>query len=473
MLGQCVYVGRTVECLGIRSQVDAVLASNTHLHCGVIGEATKIVVRSRSSRLFWLVQMSTEMWEFAPDGEIYYEKLLNRLLRVLIDKWSESSVTHSVTIIAFSRSFYDANQLPDGFDPTKPPFSDPRRQGFGPGCGAPGINMANGYGPTIHVDPVSGRYYEDFYKVVVMNFVGPDWSRLLLLLKKEFTSYYETHRWRTPEELSPAHYDICRCPKPVITTNGEGTMPDNPDVEDSACEDLYVKWTKLPSGVPSRAKDGNILEAINVTLNVLDKHYMDRDLSRTGQGIVMMTAGCSIFNVNRKLAEITEQRMMDNGVEYSSVSRVQIHPLVASVFLPLPARISKSFVAALTQTLDFVLDDERIADGCGIGYGLGIDQETSTNKPRTKLRGHRRSPSANARLLRERWQQRGYKQLIHRRVPVFVRIIHDGLIWIPGYDYDRKGDDVANVAAAEALFQEVCSAIEARCCENTGESVSL
>ncbi|POM77155.1 Hypothetical protein PHPALM_5503 [Phytophthora palmivora] len=79
------------------------------------------------------------------------------------------------------------------------------------------------------------------------------------------------------------------------------------------CDDLYVKWTKLPSGVPSRAKDGNILEAINVTLNVLDKHYMDRDLSRTGQGIVMMTAGCSIFNVNSKLAEITEQRMMDNG----------------------------------------------------------------------------------------------------------------------------------------------------------------
>ncbi|KAG7398457.1 GATOR complex protein depdc5 [Phytophthora boehmeriae] len=91
MLGQCVYVGKTVECLGIRSQVDAILANHTHWGCGVIGDATKIVVRSRSSRLFWLVQMSTEMWEFAPDGEIYYEKLLNRLLRVLIAKWSESS----------------------------------------------------------------------------------------------------------------------------------------------------------------------------------------------------------------------------------------------------------------------------------------------------------------------------------------------------------------------------------------------
>ncbi|CAH0485256.1 unnamed protein product [Peronospora farinosa] len=317
MLGQCVYVGRTVECLGIRGQVDAILTSNTRLYCGVIGDATKIAVRSRSSCLFWLVQMSTEMWEFAPDGQVYYEKLLNRLLQVLIAKWSECSVSHSVTIIAFSRSYYDADQFPDGFDPRRPPFSDPRRQGFGPGCYVPGVNMAQGYGPTIHVDPLTGRYYEDFYKVVIMNYTGPDWSRLLELLKKEFASYYEKHRWRTPEEFSPARYEICRCPKQkrevskIAKANAE-------DFEDS--NEKYVKWIKLPSGVPSRAKDGNILEAINVTLNVLDKHYMDRDLNRTGQGIVMMTAGCSIFNVNSKLAEITEQRMMDSGVGMDMIS---------------------------------------------------------------------------------------------------------------------------------------------------------
>ncbi|CAI5708267.1 unnamed protein product [Peronospora destructor] len=261
--------------------------------------------------------MSTEMWEFAPDGQVYYEKLLNRLLQVLIAKWSESSVSHSVTIIAFSRSFYDADQFPDGFDPNRPPFSDPLRQGFGPGCYVPGVNMAHGYGPTIHVDPLTGQYYEDFYKVVIMNYTGPDWSRLLQLLKEEFASCYEIHRWRTPEEFSSARYEICRCPKRKREVSKTATV-DAEDFEDS--EEMYVKWLKLPSGVPSRAKDGNILEAINVTLNVLDKHYMDRDLNRTGQSIVMMTAGCSIFNVNSKLAEITEQRMMDSGVGMDMIS---------------------------------------------------------------------------------------------------------------------------------------------------------
>lgn len=122
--------------------------------------------------------------------------------------------------------------------------------------------------------------------------------------------------------------------------------------------------------------------------------------------------------------------------------------------------------------LDFVLDDERIADGSGIGYGLGIDQETSTTKTRT-IRGHRRSPSANARMLLERWQQRGYKQFIHRRAPVFVRVIHDGLIWIPGYDYDRKGDGAASVTATETLFHEVCATIESQCGESPEGNVSL
>ena len=56
-----------------------------------------------------------------------------------------------------------------------------------------------------------------------------------------------------------------------------------------------MQWTVLPHGVPARAIDGNMLEAINVTLNIFDKHYMDRDLYRAGQGIVMITAGCSVY----------------------------------------------------------------------------------------------------------------------------------------------------------------------------------
>jgi hypothetical protein len=49
--------------------------------------------------------------------------------------------------------------------------------------------------------------------------------------------------------------------------------------------------------VPSDAVSGNVIEAINTTLNMLDKHYIDRDLNRTGNSIVMISAGVGIFKV--------------------------------------------------------------------------------------------------------------------------------------------------------------------------------
>lgn len=321
MVGKCVYVGKTVACLGVRSQVEGLLASNRELSCGVVGADTKLIVRSRSSRLFWLVQMSAEMWEFAPDGELYYEKLINRLLRVMIAKWNESSVSHSVTIIAFSRSFYDRSQFPEGYDPLAPLFSEPTRQSVGLRAGT--TTSGGGCGPTIHVDPLTGRFYEDFYKVLVMNFTGPDWDHLLGVLKREFASYHESHRWRSPEEVIPAEYTIHE--RPQEASGRQTDLVDNqprsePCAGESSTAACVVNWTALPFGVPARAMDGNILEAINVTLNIFDKHYMDRDLNRTGQSIVMITAGCSIFNVDERLAQITKQRMMDNGVGMDMIS---------------------------------------------------------------------------------------------------------------------------------------------------------
>ena len=66
--------------------------------------------------------------------------------------------------------------------------------------------------------------------------------------------------------------------------------------------------------VPSAATEGNILEAINTALTLLQFHYMDRDLHRTGNSIVIISAGSGVFEVNKSLAAITKQRMIDNGI---------------------------------------------------------------------------------------------------------------------------------------------------------------
>ena len=71
--------------------------------------------------------------------------------------------------------------------------------------------------------------------------------------------------------------------------------------------DSIVANTPLPA-------QGNLLEAVNVTLNLMQFHYMDRDLHRVGNSILIISAGCGVFEVDRALAGITYQRMMDNGI---------------------------------------------------------------------------------------------------------------------------------------------------------------
>jgi len=74
------------------------------------------------------------------------------------------------------------------------------------------------------------------------------------------------------------------------------------------------KLTSDYSRLPSFAAQGNILEAINTALNMLQLHFIDRDLQRCGNSILFVSPGSGVFEVDKGLAGITKQRMMDNGI---------------------------------------------------------------------------------------------------------------------------------------------------------------
>lgn len=50
-----------------------------------------------------------------------------------------------------------------------------------------------------------------------------------------------------------------------------------------------------------------------MSLNVFEKHYLDRSFDRTGQLSVVITPGVGVFEVDRELTNITKQRIIDNG----------------------------------------------------------------------------------------------------------------------------------------------------------------
>ncbi|KOB71213.1 DEP domain-containing protein 5 [Operophtera brumata] len=112
--------------------------------CGVITEDTKIVFRSSTSMVYLFIQMSSEMWDFDIHGDLYFEKAVNGFLADLFAKWKKNGSNHEVTIVLFSRTFYKAKSLEEFPQHMKDCLQKNYR----------------------------GRFYEDFYSVVITPGVG-------------------------------------------------------------------------------------------------------------------------------------------------------------------------------------------------------------------------------------------------------------------------------------------------------------
>ncbi|KYQ52041.1 DEP domain-containing protein 5 [Trachymyrmex zeteki] len=247
LVNTCVYINKKIEFCGgsIRCQVYEMWSQGDRVACGVITDDTKVVFRSSTSMVYLFIQMSTEMWDFDIHGDLYFEKAVNGFLADLFQKWKRNGSNHEVTIVLFSRTFYNATSLEE--------FPNHMRE-----C------LQHDY---------RGRFYEDFYRVAVQNERFEDWSNILVQLRKLFTDYQ----------------------KIVLEYHQK------PDIN-------------MPKAVNSTAAQGNFLEVLNMSLNVFEKHYLDRSFDRTGQLSVVITPGVGVFEVDRELTNVTKQRIIDNGV---------------------------------------------------------------------------------------------------------------------------------------------------------------
>ncbi|KAG8234926.1 hypothetical protein J437_LFUL013473 [Ladona fulva] len=247
LVNTCVYLNKKIEFCGgsIRCQVYEMWSLGDRVACGVITDDTKVVFRSSTSMVYLFIQMSSEMWDFDIHGDLYFEKAVNGFLAELFQKWKKNGSNHEVTIVLFSRTFYEATNLEE--------FPHHMRE-----C------LQQDY---------KGRFYEDFYRVAVQNERYEDWSNVLIQLRRLFTEYQ----------------------KIVLEYHKR------PNVE-------------IPNAVNSTAAQGNFLEVLNMSLNVFEKHYLDRSFDRTGQLSVVITPGVGVFEVDRELTNVTKQRIIDNGV---------------------------------------------------------------------------------------------------------------------------------------------------------------
>ncbi|RHY67585.1 hypothetical protein DYB38_003513, partial [Aphanomyces astaci] len=175
------------------------------------------------------------------NGNLYADELI-RMVSSLFDRWQAEYVSHSLTVILFGRNYYD--ELPP---------------------------VQSAYHSTAICQDDDGHWFEDFYKVISYGRDGGavDTANMLTTLKAEVNAFPHLCGW----SLDPLDGIALTC--------------------------------KGGHGHPSSAKDGNVLEAINLILNIYEKHYLDRDLNRSGQNLVLFTAGNGVFRVNQLVSDMS------------------------------------------------------------------------------------------------------------------------------------------------------------------------
>ncbi|KAL7331578.1 vacuolar membrane-associated protein iml1 [Mucor circinelloides] len=158
---------------------------------------------------------------------------------------------------------------------------------------------------------LDGRYYKDFYKVLADWETTDDWMSVIGPLKKEQLNFQPDVLLRTEE------------------------------------------GRKVVSGQISMAYEGNVLEAVNLALNPFDKHFVDRDLMRTGLSIILITPGVGKFCVNKKLLRLTNERMTDNGIAMDLVclSPLPLHITPLMCYMDAPLTGEAETVGPVNDTL--------------------------------------------------------------------------------------------------------------------------
>ncbi|KAK0745179.1 hypothetical protein B0T21DRAFT_381227 [Apiosordaria backusii] len=278
-----VYKGQMILFMGtVKAQVTAVYVDGRKVHSAFFGRDTKPIFRSESARYVLFIQMSREMWDFDSDGsgEIMFNKVVNGFLPALFKKWAAMKLKHLVTIVLFARVEYDT------------------------GISTELANAAvqNRYYTGIQTSG-DRRPYKDFYRVVVSEMGSGEWTKILHQLKREF-NYFR-------KDISTHHM------KAITWSPFPGS--DDPVTRESTLNRIKAE--------ASRAVHGNFLEAINMASSLYAHDYIDRDLTRTGVSVVVISPSPGVFEVDYDALRQTTESLVGNGIgiDLICIPKIPLH----------------------------------------------------------------------------------------------------------------------------------------------------
>ncbi len=155
-----------------------------------------------------------------------------------------------------------------------------------------------------------GRWCKDFFRVAIDFERRSDWSQALPPIKQRLE--------RSEQEILLDFH--------LAQLKAKGHEADE--------KRIVGQWSFVSNEKRQRrsteseqACEGNVLEAVNLALNPFDEHHIDRDLSRTGLAISIITPGTGHFAVEKNLLRLTTERMIDNGIalDFVCLTKMPLH----------------------------------------------------------------------------------------------------------------------------------------------------
>eukprot|EP00127_Corallochytrium_limacisporum_P003165 Clim_evm14s147 gene=Clim_evmTU14s147 len=267
------YVGKTIVINGIHASVRELWKDNTSIHTGILTEETNVVYRSGTARVFVMVQMSSELQDYAYDGDTYLEKVLDCALKELVTKWLDAGVNHHVSFILTGRIHYTKDEANEMIDDRTALRATKFLKG-----GA-----------------LAEMFYEDIYHMACE---------------------LESSTLNVVEFIASMRTSINGFYKKAHRRSADGKR----------------------LGRLCAARSSNFLEAINLGLNVFERHRLDRNLDRTGQLYICISANSGVFEVQPQLARMTKRRMIDHGIvcDFISVAMPPLHAIPLFIHLDEP-----------------------------------------------------------------------------------------------------------------------------------------
>lgn len=107
LVDSCVFLDQRITFLdSLRTVVKGIYRDGRKVLSGYIGTNTRIIYRSESARLVFLIQITDEMWNFEENGEKMFHKVVNSLFPKIFKKWKKIGTRHTITIVLCSSIDY-------------------------------------------------------------------------------------------------------------------------------------------------------------------------------------------------------------------------------------------------------------------------------------------------------------------------------------------------------------------------------